>query len=133
MPTRPPTHRAFTLQRRDASESPRLRGRHGVERRQRLMRANPLCVECLKIGEYREAVEFDHVVPLADGGADHESNMQGLCLDCHRRKTAIEQQRRIASRVRQAEEIVASQSEARLVIDPRTGEAIVVAGESRGG
>ncbi|MDT0267991.1 HNH endonuclease signature motif containing protein [Streptomyces sp. DSM 44915] len=34
------------------------------------------------------AVEVDHVCPLSDGGRDVASNLQILCLSCHREKTA---------------------------------------------
>jgi len=33
------------------------------------------------------AEELDHVVPLFKGGADDETNLQGLCKECHHRKT----------------------------------------------
>jgi hypothetical protein len=33
---------------------------------------------------------LDHIVPLIDGGAHDESNMQTLCVDCHKAKTARE-------------------------------------------
>lgn len=36
----------------------------------------------------------DHVLPLADGGADTLDNMQALCADCHMDKTADENMRR---------------------------------------
>jgi hypothetical protein len=38
----------------------------------------------------RHAWEFDHIVPLADGGTHELSNMQTLCRPCHRAKTARE-------------------------------------------
>lgn len=41
-------------------------------------------------------MEWDHIVPLSEGGADHESNLQGLCHSCHVEKTAEEQRRRRA-------------------------------------
>ncbi len=40
----------------------------------------------------------DHVVPLADGGADDEGNMQPLCTHCHALKTARENSRRSNAR-----------------------------------
>lgn len=36
------------------------------------------------------ATELDHVTPLADGGADDESNYQGLCKPHHSSKTAVQ-------------------------------------------
>ncbi len=38
----------------------------------------------------RDAEEVDHIVRLADGGTDHPSNLQSLCEDCHKEKTAAE-------------------------------------------
>jgi len=64
------------------------------------MRA-PLCVLCNRNGVVRVAVEMDHIIPLNEGGLDHESNLQGLCHACHADKTAAEQlarHRRKASR-----------------------------------
>ena len=37
----------------------------------------------------------DHVIPLTQGGRDDESNLQGICVDCHRSKTAEESKRGI--------------------------------------
>ena len=33
------------------------------------------------------AVELDHVIALTNGGADDDSNRQGLCVACHKDKT----------------------------------------------
>jgi 5-methylcytosine-specific restriction protein A len=50
----------------------------------------PLCRHCLSVGKVRATVEVDHIVPLARGGGDARANLQGLCFDCHSRKTANE-------------------------------------------
>jgi len=85
-----PAVRQVDLQHVSNLEVERLRGRARQERNARLAFANPLCVECEKLGLVRAAEEWDHTVPLADGGADHESNLQGLCHDHHAAKTARE-------------------------------------------
>ena len=72
----------------------RLRGRALQARNTRLMWQSPLCVECSKAGRIRAATERDHIVPLVDGGPDVESNLQGLCSECHKAKTAAEARRR---------------------------------------
>lgn len=51
--------------------------RHGVWQRDR-----GRCVECGS----RDHLEFDHVIPFADGGANTERNLQLLCEPCYRRK-----------------------------------------------
>lgn len=70
--------------------TPRMTGRRLQKRNARLKRRNPVCVECLKAGVIREAQEMDHIQPLRDHGPDHEKNIQGLCKECHRAKSARE-------------------------------------------
>jgi len=35
-----------------------------------------------------EATVPDHIVPLAKGGSDDDSNIRCLCADCHKARTA---------------------------------------------
>lgn len=42
-------------------------------------------------------IEVDHTTPLVDGGRDTMDNVQGLCVPCHRTKTASEHRRRKAA------------------------------------
>jgi 5-methylcytosine-specific restriction protein A len=66
----------------------RIRG-HALQRiRERLLRANPLCALCAKQCRVAAATEVDHIVPLFRGGIEDDSNRQGLCAECHARKTA---------------------------------------------
>jgi len=69
----------------------RIRGRALQAIRSRHRSDKPLCVMCATKGLVRPWVEIDHVVPLAEGGADDAANRQGLCAECHALKTAIQQ------------------------------------------
>jgi 5-methylcytosine-specific restriction protein A len=58
-----------------------------------LFSRHPLCVKCLEEDRAIAATERDHVIPLAEGGADDESNEQALCAACHETKSIAESQR----------------------------------------
>lgn len=60
------------------------------KRRAAFLSEHPLCAECERTGRVAAAEELDHVVPLWNGGGDDESNWAGLCVPCHRAKTARE-------------------------------------------
>jgi 5-methylcytosine-specific restriction endonuclease McrA len=66
----------------------RLRGRAGVERRKRWLELHPLCVHCEQEGRVTAATTPDHIVALVNGGPDTEENLQSLCNEHHREKTA---------------------------------------------
>lgn len=68
--------------------TPRIRGRKLQATRARVLRMNPMCAHCLRKGLVRPAVEVDHILPLFKGGEDSTDNMQGLCAECHKVKTA---------------------------------------------
>ena len=53
--------------------------------REKLIEANAgICPVC---GGESEKWEIDHIIPLALGGKDDESNMQAKCPSCHKGKT----------------------------------------------
>lgn len=80
-------------------ESTRRRGQWLVDARRRLLSAAPLCVGYKADPDHiAAATARDHIVPLWEGGEDVESNTQGLCDDCHGRKSADEAARRGAHR-----------------------------------
>lgn len=66
----------------------RIRGRKLQDIRQRHFAKNPLCVDCAAKGKVTIADVLDHIKALDNGGADVESNRQGLCTPCHVIKTA---------------------------------------------
>lgn len=49
----------------------------------RYVRKHPLCEQCLKEGRYVAVEEVHHIVPLAEGGSNDESNLMSLCRSCH--------------------------------------------------
>ena len=51
--------------------------------RKMYLAAHPLCEQCLKEGRYVAVEEVHHIVPLADGGSNDESNLMSLCRSCH--------------------------------------------------
>jgi len=73
-------------------ESSSKRGYDGTWRKLRLLvlRGEPLCRHCQGNGTLTPATEVDHIVPLRDGGTNHESNLQPLCKSCHSKKTVKE-------------------------------------------
>lgn len=93
-----------TLPRLDSSLKPaptasdqRITGRRLQARRHRIWRASPYCAMCGRLTDWPYGFELDHVVALANGGADTDANCQVLCIvwmdggvkaGCHIDKTA---------------------------------------------
>lgn len=70
------------------SASRRGYGRRWRRRRLRYLAAHPWCAD----PSHRLPVpgeHVDHIVPLARGGTDDETNLQTLCASCHARKTVL--------------------------------------------
>lgn len=66
----------------------RIRGRTLQAQRKRIMQEQPLCKMCENKGIVTSGVEMDHIVPLFKGGSNNDDNLQMLCVECHRAKTA---------------------------------------------
>ncbi len=61
------------------------------KRRARILKRDSyLCQECLRGGIITEAKEVDHILNKKRGGTDHDSNLESLCVKCHKEKTARE-------------------------------------------
>lgn len=52
-----------------------------------LLRDHYTCRTC---GLVTHSLEVDHIVNLAQGGTEDDSNLQALCIPCHKAKTARE-------------------------------------------
>lgn len=77
------TVRLGAVQRRERSE---------LIREYALLRANGTCEGCQKPAPFLSRngepyLEVHHIVALASGGADHPSNVAGICPNCHTRIT----------------------------------------------
>lgn len=68
----------------------RLRGWKLQQQRKRLHAERPLCVMCDERGAVTMGTELDHVVPVFRGGSNEDDNLQWLCTECHREKTAAD-------------------------------------------
>lgn len=45
---------------------------------------------CRACGHVTKDLEVDHIINVAEGGSDDDSNLQALCVPCHQEKTATE-------------------------------------------
>jgi 5-methylcytosine-specific restriction endonuclease McrA len=75
----------------------RPRGSSWMRTRDRIMRRdNGLCRcdECRASGRLLVAHQVDHVIELADGGTNDDSNLRAINHDCHVRKTAASRRAR---------------------------------------
>ena len=52
-----------------------------------LLRDHYTCRTC---GLVTHSLEVDHIVNLAQGGTEDDSNLQALCIPCHKAKTTRE-------------------------------------------
>jgi len=73
-----------------AKPTKRITGRRLQAMRHSLFTREPLCQECKRNGKVGLATQRDHIKPLAEGGADDETNEQGLCDECHEAKSLAE-------------------------------------------
>lgn len=76
---------------RSTGKVQRLRGSAAVkQRKRRLARTNHLCERCQGAGRFKGkgtgrvsiATVVNHIIPLAHGGSDDDSNTENLCREC---------------------------------------------------
>jgi 5-methylcytosine-specific restriction enzyme A len=78
--------------------SQRLRGREMSRLKAQVRRRSGgycECSQCARLGQRLPADEFDHIVPLWEGGGDGLDNLAHLNRDCHKRKTRADERRRL--------------------------------------
>lgn len=68
----------------------RIRGRAAMDRRRRIMVRDRCTCQADGCGRVTIDGQADHIVPLWQGGADADNNLQWLCTHCHAAKTARE-------------------------------------------
>jgi 5-methylcytosine-specific restriction enzyme A len=66
----------------------RISGRALQTLRNRILNDEPLCRSCTSKGKVTAATEIDHIIPLSKGGTYDDENLQPLCAECHKAKTA---------------------------------------------
>jgi 5-methylcytosine-specific restriction enzyme A len=62
-----------------------------------ILRRDPLCRDPFRIGCTQPSKIGDHIIPKSAGGMDALENTQGLCIDCHNRKIALERATKFVS------------------------------------
>ena len=62
-------------------------GRAWKKLRARFLLQHPLCEHCEKEGRLTPAQEVHHILPLANGGTNDQSNLLALCKSCHSKIT----------------------------------------------
>jgi 5-methylcytosine-specific restriction protein A len=70
-------------------------GRPWQRKRNNVLRRDSYeCQSCLReFGRHVWADEVDHIIALSEGGTDDESNLEGICIPHHKKKTAEESKR----------------------------------------
>ena len=62
-------------------------GRAWKKLRARFLLRHPLCEQCRSEGRLTPAHEVHHILPLANGGTNDNSNLMALCKSCHSKIT----------------------------------------------
>lgn len=61
-----------------------------IARSQAIARDKGLCQPCKAKGRVTPFTEVDHITPKAKGGTDDLGNLQCICAECHKAKSAAE-------------------------------------------
>lgn len=84
---------------RKPQATPRTRGSTWMKTRDRILARDGFlcrCPACKASDSPRSADEVDHVIPLSEGGADADENLQAINHECHKSKSAAERSEKAA-------------------------------------
>lgn len=73
-----------------AGSTIRERGGSWTAKRQRVALSYGYRCACCKEVWVSSRDEIDHIIPLEQGGSNDESNLQSLCINCHKEKSLKE-------------------------------------------
>lgn len=72
-------------------EVTRTRGSAWMKIREEVMNRDcGICQTCKRNGNVSAATQVDHIIPLHQGGTDARNNLEAICDECHKVKTADE-------------------------------------------
>lgn len=80
---------------KDIKQSGRPRKEGATLRQQANRRPSGSCQKC---SEWSECLHLDHIIPVGEGGENTLANLQWLCDDCNRVKTASDLSRMLTGR-----------------------------------
>ena len=85
--TNAPTSRIKT----NTTANTRTRGSVWMKVREEVMNRDcGICQTCKRNGNVSAATQVDHIIPLHQGGTDARNNLEAICDECHKVKTAAE-------------------------------------------
>src|SRR5699024_183350 len=79
----------YEMYQRDPETAKRY-GRSWRKIRNKYIKENPLCQQCLKEERLKTAEEVHHILPLRRGGTHDEENLMALCKSCHSRISVLD-------------------------------------------
>lgn len=60
-----------------------------MQMRERIMRRDcSMCQTCKRNGRITLASEVDHITALDNGGSNDDDNLEAICVECHKAKSA---------------------------------------------
>lgn len=64
--------------------------RRSLDQKTKVLMKSVFGNKCAICGEVKDHTQIDHIIPLWNGGSDKVDNLQVVCYECHKKKTAEE-------------------------------------------